>query len=99
MCGRGGELGGGVKKWLWSEKKIIVRSGSSLCLHDDDEPASAKRGRLRLGDGGGGGLATVDPRLRDMRGSKGGGGGDNPNKHLEDILPSAPKLITVPRWH
>lgn len=66
---------GGVKKWLWSEKKIIVRSGSALCLHDDDEPASEKRGRLRLHDGGGGGwggeLATVDPRLRDTRGIKG----------------------------
>lgn len=27
-----------------------------------------------------------------------GVGKDNPNKRLEDILPSAPKLITVPQW-
>lgn len=95
-------MGRGVKKWLWSEKKIIVRSGSALCLHDDDEPASEKRGRLTLDDGAGGGrrgLTTVDPRHAGEQGVGKGVGRDNPNKHLEDILPSAPKLITVPRWH
>lgn len=67
--------GVGVKKWLWSEKKIIVRSGSALCLHDDDEPASEKRGRLTLDDGGGEAWARhCRPETRGgARGGQGGG--------------------------
>lgn len=44
-------------------------------------------------------LSTHDSKTcRELRGGR-GGGKDNPNKHLEDILPGTPKLITVPRWH
>lgn len=39
----------------------------------------------------------VCDRVRERRrGEKTGVGKDNPNKHLVDILPSTPKLITVP---
>lgn len=63
-------------------------------------PTSEQRGRLRGAWGGGVGLkpSTRDPRTRGGEGVGKGVGKDNPNKHLEDILPSAPKLITVPWW-
>lgn len=39
----------------------------------------------------------VCDRVRERRrGEKTGVGKDNPNKHLVDISPSTPKLITVP---
>ncbi len=44
----------------------------------------------------------VCDRVRERRrGEKTGVGKDNPNKHLVDISPSTPKLITVPlrSWH
>lgn len=97
----------GVKTKLWSEKKIIVRSGNALCLHDDDEPPPPPKTEggwdcVTAGGGGGGGvgmpLSTRDSKTRGGAGVGKGVGKDNPNKHLEDILPSAPKLITVPQW-
>lgn len=44
-------------------------------------------------------LSTHDSKTCREWGWARGVGKDNPNKHLEDILPSTPKLITVPWWH
>lgn len=83
-----------TKKWLWSEKKISVSSGS-LCpsmmmmshprLPKDGEGRLRQRGARGVrerecacvcvcmeGEEGAGGLATLDPRLQDTRGSGGG---------------------------
>lgn len=60
---------------------------------------------MEVGGGGGGeGLPLSTHDSEDTWGvggkkKKKGVGKDNPNKHLEDILPSTPKLITVPWWH
>lgn len=102
---------GSDKKWLWSEKKISVSSGSLCPPRQDDEallpPAKeaavtvvgrAARGREGWRRGACHSRPTT-PRRAEKQGVGEGVGKDNPNKHLEDILPGTPKLITVPRWH
>lgn len=92
---------GSDKKWLWSEKKISVSSGSLCPLVMMRHSSPPKKAVTALGWGVEGGmpLSTHNSKTCEERGWAKGVGKDNPNRHLEDILPGTPKLITVPRWH
>lgn len=65
---------GSDKKWLWSEKKISVSSGS-LCPLVMMRHSPPQKSCDSIGVGSGGGHATLDPQLQDMRGAGVGKGG------------------------